>query len=264
MGPLATIVKSARSCPFRTRSSASSWAMSSSARPWNGIARICRKVSSAARPARRSAPSSCSSLTARRRPITGDAGANDGIGKRSLEAEEMGRPEAVRDRDPGRAGQQAGGGLVRVLPVSPGHQFEVLPHRRGRCGRPLELGDEHDAGHGPAGARAAWGAPAASGRSRSGRRGPEKARRRARPVPGQRSRRAARPIRSRCGVVHSLKRIGRGTIWKVTGVVPSATPSARTGIGRSDRTSKRIFAFSSWMWGSGTWSPCRKSRGSCV
>ena len=158
----------------------------------------------------------------RSRPITGDAGEKRRSGSDPLEAEQMRRPETVRDRDPRRAGQQARGGLVGVGAVTPGAPARGAPPPVRPPRAAVRARGRAAPGRAPAGARAASVAPAASGRSRSGTRGREKARRRARPALGSRPRRAARRIRSRCGPAHSLKRIGRGRIWNVTGVVPSA------------------------------------------
>ena len=163
----------------------------------------------------------------------------------------MGRPQAIRDGDPIGAGQQARGGLVGIGPVSPGHQLEMLPHRRGRRERPLELGDED---HGvAAGAKHEERRTWERHRVVAGEVG-EVARRRHDEGVQLSARGLLRRSRESIEVdrLHSLKSIGRGTIWKVAGVAPNMTPSARTGIGRSDRTSKRIFAFSSRMRGSGT------------
>src|SRR4051812_22924594 len=60
----------------------------------------------------------------------------------------------------------------------------------------------------------------------------------------------------------TFNRICCGTIWKVTGVVPRRWPSATTGRVRRDVISICSLACTSVIDGSGTWSPCRKIRGS--
>ena len=77
----------------------------------------------------------------------------------------MGGPEAIGHRDPSRPVQQARGGLVRVGAVQPGHQREVLPHRRGRRERPLELRD-HERGSLPGRRTSSVGRSKGMGRSR--------------------------------------------------------------------------------------------------
>ena len=79
-GPDATIVNSARECPCSSSSFARSAATSSSRRPRKRMPQICRNASSAPRPARRSAPSSSASFTARSRPMIREAGSNAMLG----------------------------------------------------------------------------------------------------------------------------------------------------------------------------------------
>ncbi len=250
-------MKSARECPCSRSSAARSSAISSSRLPRNRIPQICRNASSAPRPARRSAPSSSGSFTARRRPMIREAGSNASAGAVRCSAEHVRRPYPVPDRHPSLARQDRRDQIVRIVPVPPADDLvrlerlagggiqrqlplELRHHQHGSTVRP-----DHEGGQALQRHRAVAGQV-----DEIGRRGHHHGRQ---PVLGQLG---GQPLPSRLVVGrHSFSRIDRGITWNVAGVVPSISPSATTGRGRSASIDTRIFARISRMCGCGTWSP---------
>ena len=203
---------------------------------------ICRNASSAPRPARRSAPSSSASFTARSRPMIARRGLERDARGRPLQRQHVRRPHPVADRHATLAREHRGDQLVGVVAVAPADHLLGLQRLSGdrvEGELPLELRHDQDG---------------VAVRPDHQHRQPFE---RHRPVAGQvhevgrrRHHDGLQPILRRLrgqplppGQVigrHSFSRIDRGTIWNVAGVVPRSSPSATIGSGRSASIDTRI------------------------
>ena len=149
-GPVATIVKSTRSCPCATSSSPRSAAISSSRRPANRSRTTSPSAASAAAAARRSASSSAASLRARSAPTTGRADVHVAPGSARLQRQQVGRPQMRSPSgDPTGSRQPAGDDRVGILPVAPPDDLELPGAGAAGGERPLEHRHERGAGASP-------------------------------------------------------------------------------------------------------------------
>ena len=228
-------MNSAWSCPCATSSSPNSCAIARSLRPASGPDRRSASAASAAAAARRSAANSTSSLRARIAPTIGAADAHAAPGTARCSASTC-DPQI---RSPTKTGPRAGDprrhDRVRVLIVSPIEQLEVTGRGRRGGERPLQrsaragrarLGRDHEHGRALERHRLVPDQVARSGDGATSNA----------PPPASASRLAAprrRPRSIAASTAQTLRRICCGTTWNVTGVVPSANPSATTGSGAS-------------------------------
>ncbi len=169
-----------------------------------------------------------------------------------LEPEEMGRPHPIPHPQLRGGRNHASDELVRVLPVAPPHDLEPATHRRVERPRALELGNhQHRVVGGPHDQQRQ-----PLERRRIVARQVHEIRRGRQEESGQPGLVRRRPRAPEALLVpHSFIRIRWGITWKVAGVVPSTSPSASMGSGRSASIFTAALARSSSMWSLGMWSP---------